>query len=207
MTAIFNGIFAKLKARAMILGMGAGNRTLSAKEFTDGKAFFVTGVTGPDAAITVPAVDRAAFWGADPENSDPVAIRCGSASKSIEPGQWVALATDGTANGIDASGLTGSVSTTAWQVVTGDFEAQAADRLEFTLTAPARLDLPEDPTDLDSITIRNLDGSFGAHTLTIDGNGMQIGSPQGGYTDELTVGLAYVEMVLVAFGGKWRVLV
>lgn len=205
--SLFNGMFAKLMSRALIIGVDEANQTLSQSQYKENTAFQITGADTAGKTVTVPAAVRVSVWQSDEANAEDVTIKCGTGTVSIEPGQRITVVTDGTANGIAASELTGTVGSVAWQSITGDHTAAAGEQLEFKLTAAARLDLPEDPDEFDTILIRNLDGSLATYTLTIDGNGIQIGTPEGGYTDELTVARAYIEMALVYFGGKWRILV
>jgi len=209
MTQLLNGLFAALVARGLVIGVDDGDQVLSSAAFKDNDAFQITGADSAGRIVTVPALGKGkvSIWQADETNAYAVSVRCGTGAVSLDPGQCIVLAADGSANGIAGSELTGSVSSSAWQTVTGAQTAKAGEHLEYKLTAPAVLTLPLAPAEFATVTIRNLDGSFGTHTLTVAGNGVEIGSPEGGYTDDLTVDLAYVEMALVYFGGKWRILV
>jgi hypothetical protein len=174
----FNGAFAKLLANSFTIGVANGSQTLSSSVYKDNDAFQVTGAGQSGRIVTVPQIKRVTIWQADPANDEPVTIARGSGSVSIEPGQCVVLVTDGSADGIAASEMTGSVSTLAWQSVApadSPFQAAAGDHLDIdTATAVVTVMLPANPATFDEVWISNLSGTFAAHALTIDRNGQTI---------------------------------
>lgn len=176
--SVFNGLFAALLARALIIGVDAGNQTLDASAYKDNDAFQVTGADTTGRTVTVPQLRRISIWQADAENDHQVTLKRGTGSVSIEPGQRITLVTDGSANGIAGALLTGPASTSAWQEIDdtdSPFSAVAGNRLDVdTSTAVVTVTLPADPSKYDEIWFRNSADSFATHSLTVARNGETI---------------------------------
>lgn len=206
MTAVFNGALAKLFAGAAIIGVSDGDQDVSASVFKSRVAFTVTGAGASGRTVNLPAigVERVTLWQADAANQYAVDIACGSGTVSLDPGQVVAIITDGTANGVMASELTGSVSTLAWQSVDdGDspFQAAAGDHLDVDTSGGAvTIKLPADPAKYDEIWFRNSAQSFATHALTIDRNGETIM----GVAEDMTVNTDGADFSLWFNGTTWQ---
>lgn len=72
----------------------------------------IAGIDAPDRVVDLPAIKRQYLVYADPANTDPVSIRRGAKSMSFNPGDGVAVYTDGTDDGIILFARTGNVTTT-----------------------------------------------------------------------------------------------
>lgn len=203
--AVFNGMFAKLMAGAVIIGVDEASQTLAGSVYKDpaNQAFQVTGASSSGRIVTVPSyVAKISIWQADAANAYAVTIKCGSGTVTIDPGQRVSLITDGSANGISASELTGSVSTSAWQAIAEDADAVAGDHLDLQATDGGfTVTLPADPVLYDEVWFTNEDGSLAVNAVTIDGNGHTIGG-----FDTCTIGTAGARFSLRFNGTEWGVI-
>lgn len=71
------------------------------------KFFRITGASAVGRVVTIPAQDNLITVGAEAANAQPVTIRCGSASLTLNPGEVRDYYLDGTVNGIVQSSTVG----------------------------------------------------------------------------------------------------
>lgn len=80
------------------IDLSAGNDTINATDWSGHAAFFLTGADTPGRTVNVPATEGLRDFIADPDNTDAVVIKCGTAEVTMNPGDGARVAASGAAN-------------------------------------------------------------------------------------------------------------
>lgn len=200
---VFGGALAKLFAPGAVIGLQNGDYSVKQTEYQRGLAFTVTGVSGSGRSVTVSPIAKVSYWRGDASNLYPCFIKCGSERIQLDPGQVIALATDGSSNGIMATETGAAVGNLdGWQAVAQNHTAVSGEHLDFDTSAGAlTLTLPADPEQFDEVFISNLLGTFATHPLNIARNGETIM----GLAEDMSVNTDFAGFVLRYSGTDWRI--